>query len=126
MTAVSSLACAAPAPALGAEHTSESLAAVKREFDAGRAVLVDVRERSECDAGYVQGAILLPLSGVKNGLSREELARLPKGKTLYTYCVVGKRALTVANTLESHQFPVKALKPGYQELIAAGFPPARP
>lgn len=110
---------------LAAEHTTESLAAIKQQVDQGQAVLVDVREQQEWDAGHVQGAIFLPLSAVNDGLSTTELAQLPKNKVLYTHCVVGKRALTAGNALEQHGFKVKVIKPGFKELIAAGFPQAQ-
>jgi rhodanese-related sulfurtransferase len=109
---------------LSAEHTTESLADVKLQVEQGRAVLVDVREPSEWNAGHIQGAIALPLSTVSDGLSAAELAKLPRDKVLYTYCVVGKRALTVGTALEQQGLKVKVLKPGYKELIAAGFPVA--
>lgn len=108
-----------------AEHTRESLAVIKQQVDQGKAVLVDVREQREWDAGHIQGAIFLPLSAVNDGLTTAELAQLPKDKVLYTHCVVGKRALTAGNAFEQHGFQVKVIKPGYKELIAAGFPQAR-
>lgn len=110
---------------VAAEHTAESLTIVKQEVDAGRALLVDVREQSEWNAGHVQGAISLPISQINDGLSAEELGRLPQDKVLYTYCVLGKRALTAGQVLEQQGLRVKVLKPGYKELIAAGFPPTQ-
>lgn len=112
-------------PATAAEHTKEPLSKIKENIDDGKAVLVDVREKSEWDEGHIKGAIFLPLSAVKDGVSKEELARLPKDKILYTHCVVGKRAVTVGNVLEQHGYKVRPVKPGYKEMIAAGFPKAR-
>lgn len=108
-----------------AEPTKLSLAEVKKQVDGGKAVLVDVREASEWNAGHVEGAVFLPLSAVQDGLSKEELAKLPKDKTLYVHCVVGKRALTAANVFEKHGFRAESVKPGYKELISAGFPAAQ-
>jgi rhodanese-related sulfurtransferase len=108
--------------AFAAEHTKESFAQVKEHVDQQRAVMVDVREQQEWDAGHVDGAIFLPLSAVSDGLTPAELSRLPKSKVLYTYCVVGRRALTAANVLEKHGYTVHAIKPGYRELVEAGFP----
>lgn len=113
-------------PTIAAEHTTESLAKVKSHVDQGRAVLVDVREPQEWQAGHIRGAIALPLSTVTDGLSAAELATLPRDKVLYTYCVAGKRALTVGTALEQQGLKVKVLKPGYQQLLDAGFPPAAP
>ncbi|QDT32226.1 rhodanese-like domain-containing protein [Thalassoglobus polymorphus] len=104
-----------------ADITKESLSEIKRNIDNEKAVLVDVREKREWDQGHVQGAIFFPLSQVRDGVTKAELKVLPKDKTLYTHCVVGKRAVTVGNVLERYGYKVKAVKPGYKELIAAGF-----
>jgi rhodanese-related sulfurtransferase len=55
-------------------------------------------------------------------LSNEDLAKtLPEDRILYTFCVVGKRAITAATVLEKQGYDVRALKPGYKELVKAGF-----
>jgi rhodanese-related sulfurtransferase len=51
--------------------------------------------------------------------------KLPNDKILYTFCVVGMRAKTAAHVLQQHGYVVRALKPGYNELIAAGFKKAQ-
>jgi rhodanese-related sulfurtransferase len=105
-----------------AEQTKDSLKTVKEYVDAEKAVLVDVREKSEWDAGHIDGAVFLPLSELKAGLSKAELAdRLPADKVLYTHCVVGKRSLAAAGILEDFGYEVRSLKPGYEELLDAGF-----
>jgi rhodanese-related sulfurtransferase len=110
---------------LAAETTKESLKAVKEKIDKKNAVLVDVREKSEWEKGHVEGAIFLPLSELKAGIDDKSLtAKLPKDKALYTHCVVGKRSLTACEMLEKRGYKVLSLKPGYKELIAAGFTPA--
>ena len=88
-------------------------------------VLVDVREKNEWDQGHIDGAVFLPLSAIQDGLSKEELARLPKDKILYVHCVVGKRALTGGNAIEKQGFTVRPIKQGYKELVAAGLPKAK-
>jgi phage shock protein E len=110
--------------ASAAGHTQESLPEIKKNVDEKQAVLVDVRERKEWQAGHIEGAIFLPLSTVRDGLTEEELKSLPKDKILYVHCVVGQRALTAANALERQGYTVRPIKPGYKEMIAAGFPKA--
>ncbi|WP_459555029.1 rhodanese-like domain-containing protein [Lacunimicrobium album] len=105
-----------------AEWTKESLAEVKKAVEDGKAVLLDVREKSEWDAGHVEGAISLPISQLKDGISQEELDRLPKDKVIYVHCVVGKRALQATELLKPKKESLRAIKPGYKELIEAGFP----
>lgn len=112
--------------ASAAEHTQDTLPTVKENIEKGKAVLIDVREKQEWDAGHIEGAIFLPLSTVQKGLSKEDLAKLPQDKILYVHCVVGKRALTAGNAIEKLGYSVRPLKPGYKELLAAGLPKAKP
>lgn len=107
-----------------ADHTQESLSEIKKKIDAEKAVLVDVREKKEWEQGHIKGAIFLPLSAVRDGLTESELKQLPKDKILYVHCVVGARALTASNVLERHGYKVRPMKPGYKEMISAGFPKA--
>jgi rhodanese-related sulfurtransferase len=110
--------------AVGAEkkNTKDSLEIVKKNVTEEKAVLVDVREKTEWDEGHIEGSIFLPLSALKKGLSNEDLAKtLPEERILYTFCVVGKRAITAGTILENHGYEVRALKPGYKELVKAGF-----
>ena len=108
--------------AFAAEHTKDSLKVVKENVDAKKAVLIDVREKSEWDKGHVEGAVFLPLSELQAGVEPKSLAeKLPKGKIIYTHCVVGKRSLTAGNILEKQGYDVRPLKAGYEELLQAGF-----
>jgi phage shock protein E len=109
-------------PSLGAtaELTKDSLATVKKNVDQKKAVLVDVREKSEWNKGHVKGAIFLPLSGLQDD-AKTLARRLPKGKIVYTHCVVGKRCVTAGNILEKLGYEVRPIKPGYKELVEAGF-----
>ena len=111
--------------AQAAEHTKDSLKTVKKNVDDETAVLIDVREKGEWDDGHVAGAIFLPLSSLQDGVNKEKLKSVPREKTLYVHCAVGKRALVAANILEKQGFTVRPLKPGYNELISAGFPKAK-
>lgn len=111
--------------AAAAEITNEPLAKVKENIDDEKAILVDVREKKEWDSGHIEGAIFLPLSGLQDGVSKGELKPLPKDKILYTHCVIGKRAVTAGNILQRYGYQVRVLKPGYKEMISAGFPKAK-
>ena len=112
--------------AVAEEHTTDTLATVKEKVAAKKAVLVDVRDKQEWNQGHVEGAILLPLSELRLPDRTEEmLKQLPKDRVLYTHCVVGMRSLKAAEILKKRGFEVRALKPGYDELIKAGFEPAK-
>lgn len=108
-------------PALAAGPTSDSLATVKANVEAEKAVLVDVREKSEWDRGHLEKSIFLPLSSLKQGGAEQVAKKVPKGKIVYTFCVVGKRAVTAGNVIEQLGYDVRPLKPGYKELVRAGF-----
>jgi rhodanese-related sulfurtransferase len=106
------------------EHTKDTLAVVKKNVAAGKAVLVDVRSQQEWNRGHIEGSIFLPVDSLRKKPDPKMLAKkLPKNKKtiLYTFCVVGMRAKTAAIKLEQQGYTVRALKPGYDELLEAGF-----
>jgi len=112
-------------PCVGAEHTKDSLETVKKNLDARKAVLVDVREQIEWDDGHVRGAVLLPLSKLKSDLDPKELAKtMPKDKVIYAHCASGRRCLSAADILKKQGYDVRPLKQGFKDLIEAGFPKA--
>jgi phage shock protein E len=104
------------------EFTKDTLAVVKENIDKEEAVLVDVRSQEEWDEGNLEGAIFLPMTSLRKGGDPEEIAeKLPKDKILYTFCVVGMRAKNAAKVLVKYGYEVRPLKPGYDELVEAGF-----
>jgi phage shock protein E len=110
------------------EFTKDSLATVAKNVAAKKAVLVDVRSQEEWNAGHVEGSIFVPITSLrKHSFDAKKLAKtLPKKKILYTFCVVGMRAKAAATILEKQGYTVRALKPGYEELIKAGFKKGKP
>jgi rhodanese-related sulfurtransferase len=113
-----------------AEHTKDSLEKVKKDVAAKKAVIVDVREQKEWDAGHLSDARLLPLSKLaqaegSKGFAERVAKELPKDKVIYCHCKAGGRALTAADILKELGYDVRPLKPGYQDLIQAGFPKAK-
>jgi phage shock protein E len=105
-----------------AELTKDSLETVQKKIADEKAILVDVREKKEWDEGHVEGAVFLPLSKLQAGVDAKTLAKqLPKEKIIYTHCVVGKRAVTAGKILEKLGYEVRPLKPGYKEMVKAGF-----
>ena len=105
-----------------ATHTKDSLDTVKDNVRSGQAVIVDVREQGEWDAGHLKGAILAPSSKLKNESQATELLKLlPKDKIIYTHCKAGGRSLTCGDILKAHGYDVRPLKPGYDDLIKSGF-----
>src|SRR5438552_2249578 len=79
------------------EHTKDSLDAVKKAIAAKKAVLIDVREKSEWDDGHLRDAALLPLSRLKKDALPKNLQDiLPKDKVVYLHCKAGGRCLQAA------------------------------
>ena len=108
------------------KHTKDSLDTVKESLKAGKAVLLDVREQKEWDAGHLKAARLVPSSKLKMETGLEELLKtLPKDKVIYTHCRGGNRALVCGEILKKHGFDVRPLKTGYKELEEAGFEKAQ-
>jgi rhodanese-related sulfurtransferase len=107
-------------------HTKDSLDTVKENLKAGKAVIVDVREQEEWDAGHLKGAILMPQSKLKVEAEAAELAKkLDKSKVIYTHCRAGRRALVCGEILKKQGFDVRPLKSGFDELVGAGFEKAQ-
>jgi phage shock protein E len=111
-------------PVLSAEHTKDSLDTVKKAIAKEKAVLLDVREKSEWDQGHLRDAKLLPLSALRRGVKADELAQLlPKDKVIYCHCASGKRCLNAADILKKNCYDVRALMSGYEDLLKSGFAP---
>lgn len=123
------IACLAAAlfggSAISAEHTKDSLDTVKAKLKDKSAVLVDVREEEEWNDGHIDKAKSIPLSKLKGGIEAEKLAKdLPKDKIIYVHCAAGGRCLPAADILKKSGYDVRPLKPGYTDLVKAGFPKA--
>ena len=118
------LLCSADEPLV---HTKDSLDTVKESVKAGKAVIVDVREQNEWDAGHLKGAILAPQSKLNSAADITALLKtLPKDKVIYTHCAAGRRALVCGDILKKHGFDVRPLKTGYKDLVVAGFEKEEP
>jgi len=112
------------------DHTKEPLDKIKKQVDEKKAVLIDVREPAEWDKGHVEGAVLVPLGelGKKSkdpDFVKELEKKVPKNQVVYCHCAKGGRAILAGDVLKRLGYDVRPLKPGYQELIDAGFPAAK-
>ena len=107
----------------GAEHTTDTLEAVKEGVKTGKAVLVDVREADEWKDGHLKAARHLALSDLKKGVPAEELKKaIPAGSVVYLHCASGKRCLAAADILKKQGYDVRPLKDGFNALLKNGFP----
>ena len=122
----------APAPEKS-PYTADSPAMIHKRLDEKQAVLLDVREKTEWDKGHLQQASLLPLSALAakprdKKYTVDALKKsLPTGKPIYLHCKAGGRCILAAEALRKElgpKYDFRPLKPGYEELVKAGFEPA--
>ncbi|HEY5996117.1 MAG TPA: rhodanese-like domain-containing protein, partial [Candidatus Deferrimicrobiaceae bacterium] len=71
------------------------------------ALLLDVREPAEHEAGAIPGSILLPL-----GELRSRLDELPRDREIVAYCAVGIRGYLAERILRHHGFKARNLSGG--------------
>ncbi|MFO0866190.1 MAG: rhodanese-like domain-containing protein [Gemmataceae bacterium] len=109
-----------------ADHTTDSVDAVRKALASGNAVLLDVREKSEWDSGHLKDAGLLPLSYLRKSPKAEDVAKVAaKEKVIYLHCGSGIRCLQAADVLKKMGYDVRPLKEGFRDLVEAGFSPAK-
>jgi rhodanese-related sulfurtransferase len=122
LTAVASWGWAVEPAEGDLEHTKDTLQTVKELVEAKKAVLVDVRDLVEWNDGHVDVAVHLPWRDLQDKLTEEEvLKRVPKDKVIYTHCAVGYRSLKAGKILQKYGYDIRPLKPGFDELVKAGF-----
>lgn len=111
----------------GVTHTKETPEAIRQAVAAGKAVLVDVREKKEWDAGHLKQARLVPLSDLKNkkGSLAALLKDLPKDTPVYCHCASGRRVLVAAEIMRKMGYDAHAVKEGYKDLLKKGFKKAK-
>jgi rhodanese-related sulfurtransferase len=107
------------------EFTKDSLSQVKSNVAEGKAILVDVRDLVEWNSGHVRDAIHLPWRDLQGKKSDQLVDKLPKDKIVYTYCAVGYRSSRAGKIIMKHKFDVRPLKPGFEDLVKAGFEPEK-
>ncbi len=106
---------------LAGTHTEDTLAKVKHDVMAQDAILIDVREPKEWSRGHLSLAQSLPLSKLRTTTENNLHDRLPGNKIIYCHCLSGSRCLEAASILLFRGYDARALKPGYPDLIDAGF-----
>ncbi|SFR92423.1 FAD-dependent oxidoreductase [Anaeromicropila populeti] len=67
-----------------------------RELVENQAMIVDVREKYEYEAGHIKGAISIPLSEF-----RERIEEIPKDKPVYLHCRTGQRSYNAVMALQN-------------------------
>ncbi len=108
--------------ARAADHTKDTTEVIMKAIADNKAVLLDVREKSEWEDGHIKDAKFLPWSTLKAGAKAEDVAKIiPKDRIVYCHCASGVRSLKAADELKKLGYDVRPLKPGYEDLLKAGF-----
>ncbi|HEX7556862.1 MAG TPA: rhodanese-like domain-containing protein [Leptolinea sp.] len=82
------------------------------------ALILDVREPDEWNAGHISGATLIPLGDLSNKLND-----IPRDKQIVVVCRTGSRSATGRDILLNAGFPrVTSMGGGMTQWTAAGFP----
>ena len=106
-------------------HTKDTLDSVKTRVNEKKAVLVDVRSEDEWKDGHLKSAMHLPITELAKMTDEQIREKLPKDKIIYTHCAVGARALKAGKIIEKLGYDIRPLKPGYEDLVKAGFEVAK-
>lgn len=94
------------------------LDAFKEILDTGEAVLIDVREVSEYEAGHIAGAINIPIRTLTQNLDK-----VPTDKPVMIYCASGHRAGMSTSALRILGYSnVRSYPPGWRGWTAAEEP----
>ena len=88
-----------------------------KELQRGGAVIVDVREKGEWDAGHIPKAKHHPLRGLPSSMGR-----LPEDRTLVVVCRSGNRSARATKALTKAGFDAVNLTGGVTAWQAAGLP----
>lgn len=112
--------CSTADDAAAVKHTEDSVEVVRENLSADKALMLDVREAREWEAGHLAGARLVPLSGLKANVAAQ-IEGVPKDKILYLHCGSGKRVLQAASLLRSQGYDARPLPWGFDALVKQGF-----
>lgn len=100
-----------------APRTAGVSAVEARDLQRSGAVLVDVREKGEWDAGHAPKAKHHPLRGLPTSMHR-----LPTDRTIVVVCRSGNRSARAAKVLAKSGFDVVNLSGGMTAWRGAGLP----
>lgn len=93
-------------------------AAVRRGIEAGELSVLDVRGRSEWEAGHIPNVPNIPV-----GYLTDRLVEVPRGRPLAVLCESGSRSAIAASVLRASGIPdVVNFKGGFTEWQDAGYP----
>ncbi len=104
-------------------HTTDTLDDLRAGLKDQTAILIDVREQREWNAGHLKQASLFPLSDMQDRELKGTVGqlKLPKDQIIYTHCRSGVRSVSAAQLLRKSGYDARALKAGFVNLSNSGF-----
>lgn len=105
-------------------YATEAPKEIEKLAQSGDAILLDVRERDEWEAGHLKHAVFLPLSEIQELKSISDLA-LPLDKPIFSHCKAGIRSVYATAFLRQLGADCHPLRQGFEELVAEGLEQAR-
>ncbi|MDB4756253.1 rhodanese-like domain-containing protein [Mariniblastus sp.] len=109
------------------KHTKDSYETIKKNIAAKKAVLVDVREKNEWDAGHLKQAKHIAWSKIRFASPRKKMQGLPDDELIiYCHCKAGVRALNAAKKLQKMGYEVRPILAGFDKLVENGFEAVEP
>ena len=129
LAAVAAVAAALAGPAfagrdMAADGGAVSLDQAHAEFEAGRAILIDIREPDEHATGVVAGATLLPMRQLA-----QRLAEIPTdpSRPVLLICRTQNRSSATLRALREHGYGhVRYVHGGMSEWARRGWPMVKP
>ena len=106
------------------EGDSVTLEVARAEFEAGRAVLIDIREPAEHAGGIAAGAQLLPMRQISTRLS--EIPTDPNKPVLLICNTQNRSSATLEALREKGYSHVRFVKGGMSEWMSRGWPMEKP
>ncbi len=100
---------------------------VYEQMTAGKAIVIDIREKDEIKSGMIKGALWLPLSELNKNPAHaiKKLKAMMKDKELFLYCRSGNRVKSFISTIDKKGIKGQNLG-GYEDLVSKGLPKQSP
>jgi rhodanese-related sulfurtransferase len=119
------IAALSPALALAQPNADRvSLDFARAEFDAGRAVLIDIREPDEHATGVAAGAQLLPMRQLS---ARVKEIPTDPSRPVFLICRTQNRSAATLKALRAHGYNhVRYVDGGMSEWVKRGWPVVKP
>lgn len=113
-----------PSLSLGSSADQISITQARIEHEAGRAILIDIRESSEHQTGVAKNAVLLPMSQL---LQKQSIIQKSSNKPILLICNTQNRSKVILAKLKNQGYQnIQYVDGGMSEWAAKGWPMVKP